>query len=237
MAPGASNSVHIKSATTAASGGTYDNTATATAGNHPSVEASASIVVQPPALSITKVADDAEVTAPAPIGFTIEVANSDAAGTGIARSVTLSDPLPGRSGVNWSIDPAYTGPGTCSISGSAPNQTLNCSFGDMAPGASTSVHVSSATTTASVGEFPNTATASATNGTPVKADARTSVIANVPVTAASVPTTTTTIAPAPPAPLPFTGSSAGALAAIALVLMLTGGTMALSRRRRRAMHH
>jgi uncharacterized repeat protein (TIGR01451 family) len=239
MAPGASNSVHITSTTTAASGGTYDNTATATADNHPPVEASASIVVQPPALSITKIADAAQVTAGDPIGFTIKVANSDAPGTGIARSATLSDPLPKGGGVSWSIDPAYPGPGTCSITGSAPNQTLNCAFGDLAPGASASVHVISATTDASVGDYPNTATVSATNGTPVHATATTSVIAVTPVSVLANPTTTTTtptIAPQPGA-LPFTGSSAGALAALALVLMLTGGTMALSRRRRRAAQH
>jgi hypothetical protein len=197
--------------------------------------------VQPPALSITKVADAAQVTAGAPIGFTIKVANSDASGTGIARSATLSDPLPGHAGVSWSIDPAYEGPGTCSITGSAPNQTLACAFGDLAPGASASLHLTSATTSASVGVYPNTATVSATNGTPVHATATTRVIAETPVTALSIPsTTTTTIAPTPPpppGPLPFTGSSAGALAALALVLMMAGGTMAMSRRRRRAAQH
>jgi uncharacterized repeat protein (TIGR01451 family) len=229
--------VHIASATTAASGGRYDNTATASAHNHGPVDASAFIVVQPPVLSITKAADAAQVTAGSAIGFTIKVANGDAEGTGIARAATLSDPLPGRSGVSWSIDPAYAGPGTCSITGAAPHQTLNCAFGDMAPGAKASVHVTSATTAASVGDYPNTATVSATNGTPVDASATTSVIADTPVSIqGSIPTTTTTttIAPAP-LPLPFTGSSAAALAAIALVLMATGGTMILSRRRRRAL--
>jgi uncharacterized repeat protein (TIGR01451 family) len=238
LAAGGSVSVHIVSATTAASAGTYDNTATAIATNHGPVDAEAKIVVQPPALSITKVADAAQVTAGDPIGFTIKVANSDAPGTGVARAVTLTDPLPGGGGVSWSIDPAYSGPGTCSITGSAPNQTLACSFGDLAPGASASVHITSATTDASIGDYPNTATVSATNGKSVQAKAITTVIAASPVTPLSVPTTTTTtIAPAPPGPLPFTGSSAGTLALLALVLMLTGGTMALSRRRRRAAQH
>src|SRR4029079_6349215 len=150
-------------------------------------------------LWITKGASAAQVTAPAPIGFTIKVANSDAPGTGVARSATLSDPLPGHAGVSWSIDPAYAGPGTCSITGSAPNQTLACSFGDLAPGASASVHVTSATTNASAGDYPNTATVSATNGTPVHATATTSVITPTPVSVQDTPTTTTTtIAPAPP---------------------------------------
>ena len=120
MGPGDTASVHIVSATTAASGGTYPNTATATADNHGPVDATATIVVVPPALSITKTADAPQVNAGEPIGFTVTVANSDAEGTGIARSVTLSDPLPGHDGVDWSISPDYAGPGTCSISGSAP---------------------------------------------------------------------------------------------------------------------
>src|SRR5207247_1776002 len=125
MGPGDSESVHIVSATTAASGGDYPNTATAKADNHDPVDASAEIVVLPPSLSITKTADAPLVDAGLPIGFSITVSNSDAEGTGIARSVTLSDPLPGHDGVDWSISPDYAGPGTCSISGSAPNQTLS----------------------------------------------------------------------------------------------------------------
>jgi uncharacterized repeat protein (TIGR01451 family) len=235
IAPDGSVSVHVVSQTTAASGGTYDNTATAVASNHPPVEASASIVVQPPALSITKVADAAVVTAPAPIGFTITVANGDADGTGIARAVTVSDPLPGGDGISWSIDPAYSGPGTCSITGSAPKQTLTCSLGDLAPGASVSVHVTSATTSKSVGTYPNTATAAATNGTTVHATASTSVVAPTPVSVEETPTTTTTTtAPEPVSgSLPFTGSNAAVLVSAALVLLATGGAMVLSRRRRR----
>ena len=91
------------------------------------------------------------------------VSNSGAAGTGTAKAVTLSDPLPAGYGVNWSIDPAYTGPGTCSIAGYRPSPELNCSFGDMAPGASNSVHIASTTTSASAGTYLNTATASASN--------------------------------------------------------------------------
>ena len=237
LAADESAGVHIVSATTAASGGTYDNTATASADNHPPVDATATVVVEPPALSITKVADAKQVTAPAPIGFTITVANADAEGTGIARAVTLSDPLPAGSGVSWSISPAYSGPGTCSITGSAPDQTLTCSFGDMDPGASTSVHVTSATTNASKGTYENTATATATNGTPVTAAATTSVIVDTPV----VQQGRADSRPPPRRPpfrrrrsLPFTGANAAALAVFALVLMATGAAMALSRRRRRA---
>lgn len=228
-------SVHVTSATTAASGGTYDNTATASADNAPSVDASATVVVLPPALKITKVADDPQVNGGQKIGFTVAVSNSDADGTGIARSVTLADPLPGGSDVAWSIDPTYSGPGTCSVTGTAPTQTLDCSFGDMAPGDSTSVHVASATTNKSIGTYDNTAVASTTNGDPVHASASTSVIATSPVTAESVPPTTTpptTVAPVPAESLPFTGAEAARLSFIAVVLMATGTALVLGRRRR-----
>jgi uncharacterized repeat protein (TIGR01451 family) len=235
LAAEASASVHIVSATTAASGGTYENTATATADNAPPVDATATVVVLPPALNITKVADDPQVNAGQKIGFTVTVSNSDAEGTGIARAVTLSDPLPGGDGVDWSIDPAYSGPGTCSITGTAPKQTLGCSFGDMAPGASASVHIVSATTSGSVGRYDNTAVAATTNGGPVHATASTSVILESPVTVASVPTTTTTtVAATPPQSLPFTGGDSARLAMVGAFLVATGTALFLGRRRRGA---
>jgi uncharacterized repeat protein (TIGR01451 family) len=132
--------------------------------------------VQLPALSIVKTADAASVSAGSPIGFTVTVSNSGAAGTGTATAVTISDPLPGHAGVSWSISPAYPGPGTCSITGTAPTQTLGCSLGDLAPGASASVHVHSGTTVWSAGTYPNTATASATNSPKVQASATTKVL-------------------------------------------------------------
>ncbi len=171
MAPGASASVHISSATTAGSAGTYLNTATASATNAPSVMASATIVVEAPDLSITKTADATPVSVGTTIGFTVTVANSPTAGTGTATSVTLNDPLPAGTGIDWSISPAYAGPGTCSITGAVGSQVLGCSFGNMAPGASASVHISSGTTLASAGTYKNTATASATNAPSVMASA------------------------------------------------------------------
>jgi uncharacterized repeat protein (TIGR01451 family) len=115
MAPGASASVHISSATTGGSAGSYENTATASATNASSVMASATIVVRAPGLSIKKTADATPVSVGTAIGFTVTVTNSSAAGTGTATSVTLNDPLPPGTGIDWSISPAYAGPGTCSI--------------------------------------------------------------------------------------------------------------------------
>jgi uncharacterized repeat protein (TIGR01451 family) len=175
LAPGASASVHISSSTsTCTTSLTLNNTATASATNAPSVSASATIIVQvplPPKLSITKTADATSVTAGSTVGFTITVSNSAAAGTGTATGVTLNDPLPSGSGVNWSISPTYGGPGTCTITGSVGSQTLTCTFGNLAPGASATVHISSGTSSTCNTTLKNTATASATNAPSVSASA------------------------------------------------------------------
>src|SRR4029077_7483987 len=75
-----------------------------------------------PSLKITKTADAATVNAGQPIGFTVTLTNS---GLGDATGVTISDPLPGGNGVNWSID-TNTPSGSCVIMGSAPSQALMC---------------------------------------------------------------------------------------------------------------
>ena len=73
-----------------------------------------------PDLSISKEADASPVNAGDDIGFSIVVENSDAAGTGTAKDVTLNDPLPGSLalGVDWEIDAVlFNGV-------EVPNQTL-----------------------------------------------------------------------------------------------------------------
>ena len=92
-------------------------------------------------------------------------------GPGTATGVTLNDPLPGGSGVDWSID---SGTG-CSITGTAPTQTLGCTYGDLAAGASKAVHVVSGTAFASCAEYNNVATVDATNHATVKDHASTTV--------------------------------------------------------------
>ena len=72
------------------------------------------------------------------IGFTISVHN---AGPGVAKAVTLTDPLPTGAGISWSISPANA---ACNIS----SNTLSCNFGDMASGATATVHITSPTTAA-----------------------------------------------------------------------------------------
>jgi uncharacterized repeat protein (TIGR01451 family) len=175
LAPGAGASVHIASPTSFASAGSYSNTATASAGDAPSVNATAGITVQAPALNLVKTADASTVSAGTAIGFTVTVSNNAAPGIGTAAGVAISDPLPPGPGVNWTLNPAYTGPGTCAISGAPGNQTLNCSIGSLAPNASASVHVSGTTSFASAGSYSNTATASASNAPAVIASATTGV--------------------------------------------------------------
>ena len=121
-----------------------------------------------PDLDLLKTAENATVTAGDLIAFTIELTNSDDAGTGIAKDVTLTDALPFGDGVDWEID-AVTGiggfdpTGRCSIVGSPPDEDLDCDLGDLAPGEGVSVTLVSDTTGDSCGEYVNTAKANASN--------------------------------------------------------------------------
>ena len=83
MAPGASASVHIPSATTLASKGTYKNTATASAGNAPSVSASATIEVTAPVIPATSLTESASATIEnneIPVTFTYQEKNTGTVG-------------------------------------------------------------------------------------------------------------------------------------------------------------
>jgi uncharacterized repeat protein (TIGR01451 family) len=163
LAANASVSVHVSSSTDAENCTSYHNTAVASASNSPDAQDSASITCLSPDLSITKTADAATVNAGDPIGFTITVSNGAAEGTGTAKNVTLDDPLPAGTATDWVIDPSYDGPGSCSITGDPGSQDLTCSFGDIEPDNSVSVHVSSSTSAAACTKYDNTATASASN--------------------------------------------------------------------------
>lgn len=225
MAAESSYSVHITSPTTAGSAGTYPNTATVSSTNAPSDQASATIVVQAPALSITKTADAANVAAGSSIGFTVAVSNSSADGTGTATDVAINDPLPAQTGVSWSISPAYAGPGTCAISGAAGSQTLTCSLGDMKPGATASVHVTSATGSTTCAAVNNTATVTSTNATSHQANA------SITMTCAAVLGVSTDV------PVPVTGLGVlmvptPAVALIASGIMLIMGVVVRRRRTR-----
>jgi uncharacterized repeat protein (TIGR01451 family) len=140
---------------TAGTCGAFPNTATGRATGQPDVTAGASITIQCPAVSLTKVADAASVSAGSQVGFTITVSN---AGPGTATGVTVTDNLP--EGFTWTIDPA-------NLAWSIDPTTKVLSFGPatLAAGASNSVHVVAPTTSANCGVVPNTAMASVGNGT------------------------------------------------------------------------
>lgn len=179
LAASASASVHMVATTSALSAVRLTNVATASAGNDDPVTATArtstTVPVVPPVvppspnLGITKTADAASVTAGSLVGFTVSVGNQ---GQGSALGASLNDPLPAAGGASWSISPTYAGAGTCSITGSAPSQTLGCSFGTMGSGVTATVHVV-ATSPATAISLTNVATASADNNPAVSATAHT----------------------------------------------------------------
>jgi uncharacterized repeat protein (TIGR01451 family) len=181
MASGASFTVHISSPTSFATCGTVTNTASVAGSNDGSDSDSDSTTVQCPSLTITKTANPVgPVDAGNPIGFDIVVSNG---GPGVAKSVTVNDPLPTGSGISWSINPAVAG---CSIAAN----TLTCSLGDLASGASVTIHVTSPTTTASCGTYTNQASASATNHATVQSQ-QAAVTVNCPKVGQITPTGTT----------------------------------------------
>ena len=153
LAAGASFTVHIHGMTDAADCGTVENSASVGTSNDGSDTAKDSVVVNCPIIVITKVADATSVSAGEPIGFTVKVENT---GKGTAKGVTVSDPLPTGTGISWSEDPDAAG---WSISGG------NLGFGpvDLAPGDSSSVHISSDTTEDSCKLYDNTASVEWTN--------------------------------------------------------------------------
>jgi uncharacterized repeat protein (TIGR01451 family) len=153
LASGASFSVHVESPTTAGSCGTYPNTATASADNHPTVQAQASITVNCPTLSILKSTSTPTVNAGQPISYTITVSN---AGPGTATGVSISDTLPGAANLSWTENPDKA---ECSIT----SNVLTCSGITIPSGGSFSVTVTSPTDTADCGTYNNTATFNSTN--------------------------------------------------------------------------
>jgi uncharacterized repeat protein (TIGR01451 family) len=173
LAAGASESVHIVSATsgkdTSASTftGTLPNTATVTApnqaGGDTSDTSSATITILAPDVDILKTADNATITAGSQAGFTVTVRND---GLATATGIVLSDALPAIAGgdINWSIA-AGSDTTDFQITGSPGSQVLSLKAAGttLAAGASESVHIVSATSGLDTGTLPNTATVTAPN--------------------------------------------------------------------------
>jgi uncharacterized repeat protein (TIGR01451 family) len=137
-----------------------------------------SCTTSPPALSLTESADAASVAAGSQIGFTVGLSNTSSAP---ATGIVLTDPLPNGTGASWSVDTAGSSPGW-SIVGLAPSQTAVFSGTALAAGASTHVHLVSATTNQGCRAYPNTASYTADYGLIGQASASTTVTCPPPVT-------------------------------------------------------
>jgi uncharacterized repeat protein (TIGR01451 family) len=168
LAAGETEIVHITAPTSFAQCGTYDNTATLTTTNAPSPpDASDSTEVLCADVVVEKAPDAESVSVGEDIGFTVTVTNN---GDGQATGVEVNDLLPAGQGVSWSVL-SSTGPLTCSITGTPPNQTLTCTGNLAASGSegdSQVVHVTSGTVRNanlnSCGVYDNTATLTWLNG-------------------------------------------------------------------------
>src|SRR5581483_4610544 len=85
-------------------------------------------------------------------------------GTGLAKGVSLADPLPGGSGsgVTWSIDSA-TPSGKFVLSGAQGSQTLTLASSTLPAGADYTVHITASTSASECGVYDNTATLTTSN--------------------------------------------------------------------------
>jgi uncharacterized repeat protein (TIGR01451 family) len=152
MTNGSSRTVTLTATTSSANCPSITNTALVSAEVDTDVTNDSSTAIQTVncgAISLTKTADNASVTAGTAIGFIITATNN---GAGTATSTTVSDTLPTTAGTSWTIDTLNSDAG-CSIT----TGTLTCTFGDLASKASKHVHVTSPTTLASCGTVTNDA--------------------------------------------------------------------------------
>src|SRR5205814_2139530 len=150
--------------------GVVDNTGNVTTTNDGSDQSSASTCVAAPSIHIVKTADAAQVNAGEPIGFTLTVYNN---GTGDAHGVTLSDPLPVKAGLAWTIAGQGAGwGGTCAIAaGILTCGPVTVPAGTTQAASTFTVHITSPTTLATGGVCPggsgvvdNTGSVTTTNG-------------------------------------------------------------------------
>lgn len=161
--PGASVTVKVKTGTSFALCGVYDNpSAQASATNANTVSDAGKITCRKPELKITK-SGNGPINAGQTATFTISVVNN---GPGIAKAVTLSDPLPGGTAGPWTTGPQPPG-NPCSIVGG----TLNCAFGDLAAGQQVQVQVNAPTSADACATYSNLATAGASNHPAVEGSA------------------------------------------------------------------
>lgn len=162
-----------------------------------------SVDILHPDLTVTKTAPNDPVTAGDPASFTMTLTVGGEVGS-IARSVTLTDPLPG--GLTWVMNPAVGG---CGIQ----NGTLSCSFGDLPFGATRTVTVEAVTASDTCGAtLTNLVVVGATNELTTDNNSASAAIA---VNCADVTVTKT----ADVSPI-----AAGASAAYTITVSSSGGT-------------
>ena len=129
-------------------------------GNQDRSLSAAAVVVEPPALSVTKTPDGGVINAGETASFTIMVSN---AGPGTAFDVTLDDVLP-DGGLAWSENPDTA---ECTVTDDPGGDILHCDIGDLASGGSFSVTVETPTDQDDCKLLENLATADASNSDPV----------------------------------------------------------------------
>ncbi len=156
LAAGESKTVTVTAPTDFDNCTTLDNTATAKSTNAPTDTDDASINCQKPNLTVDKTPDAQTINAGENVVFDVTVSN---AGPGTAKAVTLSDPLPGPVSGNWTVSGADAADCVSPIAGG----TLDCSFGELAAGASKTVTVTAATDYDNCAVYDNTATVSSAN--------------------------------------------------------------------------
>jgi len=155
LAGGTATQVHVVSSTTSDSCGRYTNTASFTSTNGGSGSASDSATVG--CVTIAKTADAPSVSAGTQIGFTVTLQNVSP--TVDAAGVTVTDPLPAGTGVDWSLAAPVSG---WSLNGSPPNETLSYSA-TLAHNSPSQVHVVSQTGSQSCDAYFNTASFTTTD--------------------------------------------------------------------------
>lgn len=164
--------VQISAPTSETACGSYPNTVTVSAANHPDVQKTAQVDVLCTPLLLEKTTDTPQVNAGEPVRFTIKVTNADKTA---ALGVTLTDTLPNSAGLAWQIvEPVPQG---CAISGSATSGgILTCAFSSLLAGETSVITITSPTTFDSCGELTNQAHLTDSAGRALDASASISVL-------------------------------------------------------------
>ena len=154
---GGSWSVRITGTTDSGDCITVSNTASVSTSNDGTDQATATVVVQCPDVTVAKTPDAGTVNAGSTATFTIVITNN---GPGLAVDPTLHDVLPGlpEFTIDWDEDSPF-----CEISGAVGSEVLDCEFDDLADDASATVNVSGLTSADDCGVIPNTASVDAAN--------------------------------------------------------------------------